>query len=464
MKKLLLISQYFPPTNIVGALRPYRMVKHLCRNGWHVSVVANKPKATTSRDFNLFEELPDQADIYFLPNMVRFKRKDINCLSRWISKSNDNGGKYDICRNLIVRRIIGTSQEFATKIIFPDIDILKVPFLKLKLGKIISGIEPDVILTTSPPHSIHLAGLMLKKENRRKWVVDFRDPWDYYPQKGHYDLINPVERYWEKQVIKNADVVISSSNTYTSILVERHKDQNPDTFVTITNTYNSENMPLDTERNPEHFVISYVGIFYPEKDPFTFFRALHSWFNALKAQGNDFYSKKIKIQLIGSGSSKIRKIIQDLKLDDTVIFIDRVPHIEAVRLSANSDMLLMATGIGGKTRPGWTPSKLYEYLGCRVPILAVTKEGELAEIIRKTKSGFVVTEEDHDKIIDILKQEVNAKFGSKEKTFEALSFKGIRDYEESHVMSNFVEIVEGLTVEASPNAVNAYFKSRFNNR
>ena len=460
MKKLLLVTQHFPPVNIVGALRPYRMVKHLCRNGWHVSVVANKPKATNSRDFNLFEELPDQADIYFLPNMAPFKRKDINCLSRWISKSNDNGGKYDILRKPIVSRIIGTSQELASKIIFPDVDVLKVPFLKIKLDKIINGIEPDVILTTSPPHSIHLAGLMLMKKFRRKWIVDFRDPWDYYPHKGHYDLINPVERYWEKQVVKNADVVISSSNTYTSILVERHKDQNPDTFVTITNTYNSENMPLDTERDPEHFVISYTGIFYPEKDPFTFFRALHSWFNALEAKGKDFYSKKIKIQLIGSGSFKIRKIIKDLKLEDTVIFIDRVPHIEAVRLSANSDMLLIAAGVGGKTRPGWTPSKLYEYIGCRVPILAVTREGELAEIIRKTKSGYVVTEEDHEKIIGILKQEVNAKFGNKEKTFGALSFERIEDYDESYVMSNFVEILENLNIENPQNMVNVSFNNR----
>jgi glycosyltransferase involved in cell wall biosynthesis len=443
MKKLLLITQHFPPVNIVGALRPYRMVKHLCRNGWHVSVVANKPKATNSRDFELFEELPDQADIYFLPNTVPFKRKDIHSLSTWISKSNDNG-RYNILGNPIVRRIIGTSQELASTIAFPDIDVLKVPSLKIKLAKIISGIEPDVILTTSPPHSIHLAGLMLQKGNRRKWIVDFRDPWDYYPQKGHYDLMNPAERYWEKQVIKNADVVISSSKTYSSILAERHKGQNPDTFVTITNTYNSENVPLDSERDPDRFVISYTGIFYPEKDPFTFFRALHSWFNASETQDKDFYSKKIKIQLIGSGSSKIRKIIKDLKLDDTVIFIDRVPHIEAVRLSANSDMLLMATGIGGKTRPGWTPSKLYEYLGCRVPILAVTKEGELAEIIKKTNSGYVVTNEDHNKISQILEKEIKAKFGNRGKNYENFTFGGIEKYEESRVMKNFVEIVEKL--------------------
>ena len=137
-------------------------------------------------------------------------------------------------------------------------------------------------------------------------------------------------------------------------------------------------------------------------------------------------------------------MIRDLDLEKSVKFVDRQPHIEAIKLSKNSDMLLIATGLGPKTRPGWTPSKLYEYLGCRVPILAVTREGELSEIIRKTNSGYIVTGEDHTRIRNILKIEIDKKFNIDKKAGKRLTFEGVEEYEEKHVMNKFVALAENL--------------------
>ena len=444
MKKFLLLTQHFPPVNIVGALRPFRMVKHLCKNGWHVRVVANSPTTENDRDYQLLEELPGQNQIYFLPHETPFTADEIIRRKGFSTRPNRAGGNFNFLRNPIVRRIFGNSREVASKILFPDIEVINVPVLYRKVRKAIHEFSPDIVLTTSPPHSLHLVGLALKKNYGRKWIADFRDPWDYYPQKGHYEIDNRLERFWNDQVMRNADCIISSSRMYSSILKNKHQDIPRHKFVTITNSFDINKIPLKSDKDPKRFIISYTGIFYPEKDPFTFFRALKTWFSGLDRKNYEHYSNLITVQLIGSSNYRVKNVIRDLDLEKSVKFVGRQPHIEAIKLSKNSDMLLIATGLGPKTRPGWTPSKLYEYLGCRVPILAVTREGELSEIIRKTNSGYIVTGEDHARIRNILKIEIDKKFNIDKKAGKRLTFEGVEEYEEKHVMNKFVALVENL--------------------
>jgi glycosyltransferase involved in cell wall biosynthesis len=244
-------------------------------------------------------------------------------------------------------------------------------------------------------------------------------------------------------VIRTADAIISTTNANTEILRNQFPRVDPEKFFTVTNCYTEELVQGETEKCKDKFIISYTGIFYDKKDPFTFFRALKNWFDGMDARTRKRYKELLRVQLIGSRSPAVERTINGLELQDVVVVIDRVPHAEAVRLTKSSDMVLISTGIGGRTRPGWLPSKLFEYLGCRVPILAITREGETARVIRKTNSGYVVTAEDHGAIRRILETEIQRKFprgvpvNAPEFTFD-----GVAEFEERTVVSKMVEIIQ----------------------
>lgn len=118
---------------------------------------------------------------------------------------------------------------------------------------------------------------------------------------------------------------------------------------------------------------------------------------------------RFRIKLVGSRTKAVVDVIQSLGLSSWVSFVPRVSHGEAIRITKGCDLLLIAAGIGKRTRPGWLTSKLFEYLGCKIPILAVVREGEMARIIRQTNSGYVVTGEDHQAIINVLETEMERK-------------------------------------------------------
>ena len=197
-------------------------------------------------------------------------------------------------------------------------------------------------------------------------------------------------------------------------------------------------------KDPSRFVICYAGIFYPSKDPYTFFRALRTYLDAGSAEKRSWISSHLRVQLIGSKDAATLRVVEALRLEPIVRFVERVPHDLAVSMLKASDMALIATGLGPQTRPGWLPSKLFEYLGCRVPILAVTPEGEAADIIRKTESGYVVSTENHAAIGDILDTAMNNKFEIEPKTGYRLTFSGVERYAEKNVMVNMIRILQSV--------------------
>ncbi|MBM9616714.1 glycosyltransferase [Desulfobulbus rhabdoformis] len=421
MKTIALLTGSFPPVNIVGALRPFRLAKHLGRAGWRVLVMTHPPKPEQSLDKELLNELDPSCEILYVTRPENVQRKS----------------------SQLKRRALGTTREYLQKIIRPDLDVLHIPAFISAFRTAFQQQAVDVLLTTSPTHSIHLAGLFIKKQFNLPWIVDFRDPWDDYIITGSADIRHPVERYLEKKVVRNASALISTTKTYSRILSNRHPDVDRDIFFTVTNSFCSEKIPQDSVKSKDKFIICYTGIFYPSKDPYEFFRALCRWFDKLPLYEREYYRSILEIHLIGSGDRATREIIKKLNLNDIVVFFDRMPHIRAIEHTCNADMTLISTGLGEKTRPGWLPSKLFEYLGARVPILALIREGEMAEIIRQTNSGFIVNDQIDDNLEKIIKKHIDYKFRKHESvSLEEDMFQNIDTYEESNTMRKFISIIK----------------------
>ena len=441
MKNIFILTHSFPPKNIVGALRPFRLAKHIGRKGWRCVVITKAPDIHNSHDFSLLKELSPNTIIKYLYKPITITNNEIDNFYKIFDENKLKKIEKSLWKYRYFRSIQGNMEILFNKyILTPDIDILHVPNLIKKVYETLDKTDDNLIFTTSPSHSIHLAGYFLSKYQGIPWVADFRDPWDHYTEKGHYDLTNPLERFMESKAIKQADAVISTTETNTKNLLNKHHDLNKNKFYTITNSYDESKVNIPAKKDPEKFIISYTGIFYSEKDPFTFFRALRSWFDVLDDINKKKYKKILQVQLIGSQNRAVEKVINDLRLNDVVRFIDRVPHEEAIRLTKASDMALICSGIGNKTRPGWLLSKLFEYLGCRIPILAVCREGDMANIIRETNSGYVITSENHQAIYSILEKEIEKKIsGAKNSDF---TFSGVEQFEDKQVMSNMISIIE----------------------
>lgn len=443
MKNIVIITNSFPPQNIVGALRPFRLAKFIDKLGWNPIIVTRYPNPKESLNYSLLNELSNNTQIHYIGK----DRSNNFSQGEKIHHSSTNihlpfSGSY-VYTNNFINRIIGNLKDILNRILVPDVDIFWVPFYLKKILRLSKERHELIILTTSPPHSIHFVGHLLSKIKKVTWITDFRDPWDYLPLTGSIKIRNPLERLLERKVIKNADAVISTTETYTKNLIKKHKDLSKDKFHTVTNCFDKKKVSVYQKPNDDKFIISYSGIFYPDKDPFTFFRAIKSWFDRLDQSKKCWIKKILEVQLIGSRNSKVEKVIKQLKLEKTFHFVNRVSHEEAIRLVKKSDLVLISTGLGKKTRNGWLPSKLFEYLGCRIPILALIKEGEMANIIRETNSGYVVTSEDHQQIHRILEIETKKRFSNNQlKRNSQFTFEGIEKYEENRVMSKMVNIIE----------------------
>jgi glycosyltransferase involved in cell wall biosynthesis len=451
MKTIFILTSSFPPKNIVGALRPFRLAKNIGREGWKVVIITQKSKKSVL-DYSLLNELTELTEIHYVNSNLPILCDKIKLNKSFKSKKNYNSIENSTNKKKkFFASVSGFIKDTLNKILIPDTNIIWILLYFFKFLKSFDENKETIILTTSPPHSIHLAGLLISTIKNIPWIVDFRDPWDNFHQTGYNSIKNPLERLMELLVVKKANIIISSTYTYTKNLSNRHINIDKSKFHTVTNCFEKKIVSVPVNLDSDKFVISYTGILYPNKDPFTFFRALRSFLDQLDYKKRKIYKNIIKIQLIGSKNNSIKNVIKELRLEEVIKFIDRVQYYEAIRLTKGSDLVLLLTGLGHRTRPGWLPVKLFEYLGCKKPILAIIREGEAAGIIRATNSGYIVSSEDHQKIHKILEKEIQKKL-NKDQTApnDVFTFDKVENYEECYVMGKMISVIS--------HALNKYYE------
>jgi glycosyltransferase involved in cell wall biosynthesis len=278
-------------------------------------------------------------------------------------------------------------------------------FLKGFLILMRKDINYRLIFSTSPPHSTQVFGCLLSKIFKLPHIMDLRDPWTdiYRGYKSPFRM--RFESALESFAVHSSAYVISSTESYSNLLRHRYPEVPKDRFLTITNSFEEEKFASIKEIPSDRFVIAYLGIFYPMRNPYCFFVALKQWLDEYPDKRKD-----VEFRIIGDSDPTTKNMVISLGLSDIVAVTGRVPHEEAIHLTNNSDLLLIATGTGAATPRGWIPSKLFEYLACRKPILANIPVGDASEIIRKTNSGYVVSNDDVNEIESILELEYFRKY------------------------------------------------------
>ena len=374
MKKVLIITYYWPPAGGPGVQRWLKFVKYL-RN-FEIEPVVYVPENPSYPiiDKSFEKEIPEGIRVIkkriFEPYSIAeiFSKKNTETISSGIIQKEENQSALQKAM-LYIRGnyFIPDARKFWVQ---PSVSFLKDE---------IENNTYDAIITTGPPHSLHLIGLKLKQILGVKWIADFRDPWT---QIGYHEKLklNKASRkkhiQLESEVLNAADHIITTSFTTKDEFLE--KTQQPVTV--ITNGFDSE---INEQPNKsEKFQISHIGSLLSGRNPENLWKAIKSL-----AEENENFRKNFQLRLAGKISEEVLASITGNDLKPYLVNEGYVSHSMAVEIQKAASVLLLIE-IDSEETKGIIPGKLFEYLAAKRSILAIGPEDWDAEkIISETGAG-----------------------------------------------------------------------------
>ncbi|HSP11657.1 MAG TPA: glycosyltransferase family 4 protein [Salegentibacter sp.] len=374
MKKVLIITYYWPPAGGPGVQRWLKFVKYLREFEIEPVVYVPENPAYPITDKNLETEIPENLQIikrrilepYSLAGI--FSKKETETISSGIISEEKNQGVLQRLM-LYVRGnfFIPDARKFWVE---PSVKFLKYFLQKEKI---------ETVVTTGPPHSLHLIGLKLKKDLDIEWVADFRDPWTQIGYHSKLKLTAGAMRKHEdleQKVLNTADKILVTS--YTTKAEFEGKTSKP--VYLITNGYDEENFEEITP--DEKFTFSHIGSLLSGRNP----EFLWKIFSEFIKENEDF-SNVFRLRLVGKVSPEVINSIKENKLEDYLELIPYVSHREALKFQRKSQVLLLLEIDSEETR-GIIPGKIFEYLYAKRPILAIgPEEWDVQKILKETGAG-----------------------------------------------------------------------------
>ena len=377
MHKVLIISYYWPPAGGPGVQRWLKFVKYLPEFDIQPVIYIPKNPKYPITDSSLTKEIPKNVTIY--KNKIFEPYLYAGFLSKKKTKQISSGVISDDNPSLLEKFLLWIRGNM----FIPDARKYWVkPSVRVLTG-IIKKEGIDTIITTGPPHSLHLIGLELKKNLDVKWLADFRDPWTSIGYHTKLRLTKASQRkhsLLEKEVANGCDKLLVTSNT---TKVEFESITTNPVYV-ITNGYDIPESELPFSALDKKFTLSHIGSLLTGRNPENLWKVLSEIISENEAFRNVF-----QLNLIGVVGQDVLNCINDNGLKLYTRIKEYVTHEEAVNYQRSSQLLLLAEIDSPHTR-GIIPGKLFEYLAAKRPILAIGPEHwEGGEIVKSTNSGVV---------------------------------------------------------------------------
>lgn len=374
MQKVLIIAYYWPPAGGPGVQRWLKFVKYLPQFEIEPIVFAPENPNYPIADESLLNEISADLKVYKYPITEPYK------LARLLSKSKTKR---------ISSGIINTeSQTLSEKLMLwvrgncfiPDARKNWVKPSVKYLKHIIEKESINTIITTGPPHSVHLIGLQLKESLGVKWISDFRDPWTsigYHKKLRLTSRSKKKHKHLEQLVLNSADSIIVTSST----TKKEFKAITKKPISVITNGFDSDYK--GDASLASQFTISHIGSLLTGRNPENLWEVLSELVNE-----DVLFADSFKLQLAGAVSEDVLNSIYDNGLKEYVKLIGYISHDEAVELQKTSQVLLLVE-IDSNDTIGILPGKLYEYMAAKRPILGLgPKDWEASTLIQETNTGY----------------------------------------------------------------------------
>ncbi|MBU3822325.1 glycosyltransferase family 4 protein [Flavobacteriaceae bacterium XHP0103] len=423
-KKVLIIAYYWPPAGGPGVQRWLKFVKYLPEFGVDPIVYVPENPNYPIVDESLCAEVPE--DLTILKQPIREPYKFASVLSKKSSASISKGiipkqGKQSLVQKLLIyirgNFFIPDARKAWVK---PSVNYLSKYILENKI---------ETIITTGPPHSLHIIGLKLKETMGVNWLADFRDPWTTIGYHKKLKLTKASQAKHEKlesKVLNTADTVLVTS--YTTKKEFESITNKP--IEVITNGYDYEKVgavSLDSK-----FTLSHIGSLLSERNPKVLWRIINELMLEVDGFRDDF-----QLNLIGAVSENVLESIKKSNLTNYINNIGYVSHLESVRFQKKSQLLLLIE-IDSEETKCIIPGKLFEYMVSNRPILAIgPKQSDIEKIIKETNTGNYFCYEDYDALKETL---ISHYTSFKNNTLESHAV-GLQKYSRKNLTKHLAEVL-----------------------
>lgn len=387
MKKVLIVTYYWIPSGGAGVQRWVKFTKYLRDFGWEPIIYTPENPEYPSIDHSFEKDIPRDITVLKTPiwepynvyrNLTGKKNEAIN--AGFISENKKQGWKDKLSIWIRGNFLIPDPRKFWIK---PSVNYLTDYLLKNPV---------DAIITTGPPHSMHMIGLGLKKILPTiPWMADFRDPWtniDFYKDLNLTRPADKIHHRLEAKIVQSCDQVIVVSND----MKLEYELLKPKKIDVISNGYDEEEDQNVVAQLDNKFTISHIGTLNVARNPKMIWKVL----SEICIENPEFKSD-LQIQLVGKIDFSVLEDIRMFGIQEQLFKIDYLSHNEAIAKQRSSQVLLLLINNSGNAK-GILTGKFYEYLAAKRPILGVgPTDGDAAKVLRETGGGVMVDFQDEKK-------------------------------------------------------------------
>ena len=324
MKKALILTYYWPPAGGSGVQRWLKFVKYFRDFGIEPIIFTADKAAYAIEDATLNNEIPENMEVLKLPiwepnNLFSLFGKNKNESAGFLNPNPSLFGK--LLKFIRANFFIPDARKFWIK---PSVKYLE---------KYITENKIETVITTGPPHSMHLIGLKLKKKLNVNWIADFRDPWteiDYFHQLPLTNYAKKKHFKLEKAVLEKADAVVVVGDT-----MKNNFEKDSNKIVTITNGYDTFKTE-DSFKLDKKFSFTHIGLMNADRNPHIFWEAISEICNE-----NEKFKNDLVVKLVGAVDNSIKKEVKDFGLTENVVYINYVPHNEVLKFQRNESLKVL---------------------------------------------------------------------------------------------------------------------------
>jgi len=425
MKRVLIITYYWPPSGGSGVQRWLKMSKYLPENGWQPVIYTADDAEYPVEDQSLMNDVASETEVIRRPIVepYTFYKKFLGIKKGEKVKAGfiNEGAKKTGWKESLSVWLRGN-------LFIPDARCWwirpSVRFLKRYLKE-----HPvDAIISTGPPHSMHLIAKALHAKLDIPWVADFRDPWtdiDFYKDLKLTRRSDRKHHRLERQVLSEATRVVTVGWDCARGL-ENHGANN---VAVITNGYDNFDIVNKKYQKTSAFTMSHIGIIGANRNPETFWETISE------------LGLPMKIRLIGQVDNSVNESIKRHNIEKYVEIIPYIPHNQVIEEQQKSDVLLLFVNNTPNAK-GILTGKLFEYIASGRPILSIGPEdGDSAHILNETQAGVTVDFNDKEKMKSVI-LDLFAKY--KDNQLVTQHNEAVERYSRRNLTKGFVKILNEI--------------------
>ncbi len=379
MRKVLIITYYWPPAGGAGVQRWLKFVKYLREFGWEPVIYTASNGEAPVIDTSLAQDIPENVEVIKTPIWEPYgvykkfigQKKDEKINTGFLTEQQKPKATEKMSVWVRGNFFIPDARKFWVK-----------PSIKYLLNYL--NTHPvDAMVSTGPPHSMHLIAMGIKRKTGLPWLADFRDPWtniDFYKDLMLTSMADKKHRRLEREVLQQADVVTAIGNT----LRDELKALGARHAATLTNGYDESDVALKEVQMDERFSLAHIGSLVKSRNHPVLWKAL-----AALVKEHSTLAEHLEIKLVGKVDISVLQSLEEYELMPYLNKIDYLPHDEVIKVQQQSQALLLLLNNTHNAK-GILTGKFFEYLSARRPIIGIgATDGDAARVMAETQAGTV---------------------------------------------------------------------------